>query len=304
MKENIGAWLALSRLPFHLVGVLPFILGSLLAWQNLGVLRWDIFLLGVAGVVLIMLATYWAGEYWDYDVDSLSAQKGSSRFAGGSQVLQRGLMQRRSALYASLTAITLAATLGIVLQFIFLTGIWTIPLGIMGIIGGFFYSAKPIRWVSRGIGEIWIAFNYGWLPVATAFYLQVGLFIPLIHFLAIPIGLTIFNVILLNEFPDYEADTETGKNNLVVRLGMRRAAILYALIGFASWVTMFFSLTLGFSILSCFLYFPVLILSVSLVTLILRGSWQNRDTLEKLCGLTIIVNLGTTIVYILALLVL
>jgi 1,4-dihydroxy-2-naphthoate octaprenyltransferase len=305
MKEKIGAWLALSRLPFHLVGVLPFILGSALAWRFLGLFRWDILLWGILGVVLIMLATYYAGEYWDYEGDELAAQQGPSRFAGGSQVLQRGLIARRTALYASVVCVILAAIIGLVLQFIYLTGPLTILLGAIGIIGGFFYSAKPIRWVNRGLGEIWIAFNYGWLTIAASFYLQAGFFIPLIHFMALPVAFTIFNVILLNEFPDYEADRDTGKRNLVVRLGLKRSAILYSLVAIASWFTMAPILALGFHWpLSFLAYLPVMAISVGLVILMLRGAWKNRSTLEKLCGLNILVNLGTTLVFIVSVIVL
>jgi 1,4-dihydroxy-2-naphthoate octaprenyltransferase len=299
MRDKITAWLALSRIPFHLVGVLPFILGNVYAWKFFGSFRWDIFLWAVVGVVLIMLATYYAGEYWDYETDALSAQEGTSKFAGGSQVLQRGLLPRRAAFYASILCVALALIIGFILQFIYLTGFWTLPLGILAIFTGFFYSTKPFRWVSRGIGEILIGFSYGWLPIAVGFYLQVGYLILAIHVMAIPIGLTIFNVILLNEIPDYTADKETGKKNLVVRLGPDRAATLYAIVAITSWVAMLFVLSLGFPIFSFLFYLPVLVVSIALVVFILRGAWKNRDTLEKLCGLNILVNLGTTLVFIL-----
>jgi 1,4-dihydroxy-2-naphthoate octaprenyltransferase len=94
--EKLYAWLALSRPPFHSVGVLPFILGGVLAWRQKGAFRWDIFAWGTVGVVLVMLATYYAGEYWDYVEDSLAAHSNPSRFAGGSRVLQRGLLPRLS----------------------------------------------------------------------------------------------------------------------------------------------------------------------------------------------------------------
>ena len=49
------------------------------------------------------------------------------------------------------------------------------------------------------------------------------------------------------------------------------------------------------------LYVPVLVLSVSLVILVLKERWRDRATLERLCGANLLVNLGTTAVYILAL---
>ena len=54
MIDKIRAWLALSRPPFHTVGVLPFLLGSVLAWNHTGVLQWDIFAWGTMGVVLVI----------------------------------------------------------------------------------------------------------------------------------------------------------------------------------------------------------------------------------------------------------
>jgi 1,4-dihydroxy-2-naphthoate octaprenyltransferase len=298
--KKLSAWLALSRLPFHSVGVLPFILGMVLAWRLRGAFRWDICAWGTLGVVLVMLATYYAGEYWDYMEDSLSARLGPSRFAGGSQVLQRGLLPRRAPLWASLVSLLLAIGVALVLRLGYGTGPWTIPFAILGLLGGFFYSTRPLRWVSTGLGELWIAFCYGWLPVAVGYYLQVGEIAPLVHWLAAPIGLTIFNVILLNEFPDYPADSETGKANLVVRLGRERASLLYGLISLGSWVAMLLSLGRGVPTRALWFYLPILALSLILVVLMMGRRWQDRAVQEKLCGANLVVNLGTTAAYILA----
>ncbi|MFH1928872.1 MAG: prenyltransferase, partial [Chloroflexota bacterium] len=282
MGEKMRAWLALSRLPFHSVGVLPFALGGVLAWQQEGAFRWDVCVWGTLGVVLVMLATYYAGEYWDYEEDALSARWGPSRFAGGSRVLQRGFLPRHAALRASLISLLLALAVGLVLQLGYRTGPWTLPLGALGLLGGFFYSTRPLRWVSTGWGELWIAFCYGWLPVAVGYYLQAGRIAPLVHWLAIPIGLTIFNVILLNEFPDYPADTVTGKANLTVRLGRDRASFLYGLISLGSWAAMLLSLSHGVPTRALWFYLPILTLSLILVVLVVRGRWRDSATLEKL----------------------
>jgi len=300
LSEKLRAWLALSRPPFHSVGVLPFILGGVLAWRQGVAFRWDVCAWGILGVVLVMLATYYAGEYWDYAEDSLSARWDPSRFAGGSQVLPRGLLPRHAALWASLASLLLAGGVGLILQLGYRTGPWTIPLGAVGMLGGFFYSTRPVRWVSRGWGELWIAFCYGWLPVAVGYYLQAGKIAPLIHWLAAPIGFTIFNVILLNEFPDYLADLAAGKANLVVRLGRERAARLYGLTSLGSWVAMLLSLGHGVPVRALWFYLPILALSLILVMLVVRGRWRDRATLEGLCAANLAVNLGTTAAYILA----
>lgn len=297
---KIQAWFALSRPPFHTVGILPFVLGTVLACRVYGSFRLPVFLLGTAGVILVMLATYYSGEYWDFLEDTLSQRRGRSRFAGGSGVVQKGLLSRPAALAASLVSIFLALVTGSVLQFVLHTGVWTIPLGLAGLSVGFFYSARPIRWVSTGLGEIWIAFCYGWLPVAAGCYLQSGRILPVVHWLALPIGMTIFNVILLNEMLDHEADHAAGKKNMMVRLGARRASYLYALVSALAWSFFYASVRHGAPQKALLFYLPVFGLSVVLVFLVVQGRWQDRRTLETLCGATILVNLGTTASYIFA----
>ena len=300
IKETIRAWFALSRPPFHLVGLLPFVLGNELAARTAGKLRWPVAVWGAVGVVCVMLATYYAGEYWDWVENRLSSRSGPSRFAGGSGVIERGLLPRRAALWGSVASLVVAAGIGFLLQFGYKTGPWTIPLGAAGIVGGFFYSARPVRWVSRGFGEVWIAFCYGWLPVAVGYYLQTGTIPPVIHRLAIPIGLTIFNVILLNEFPDYDADREAGKKNLTVRLGRPGAALLYGAAAVLSIAAFYWSSRRGVPGPAVWCYLPVFVFSVFITVMVVLGSWRNRATLEKLCAGNIVVNLATTGAYIMA----
>jgi 1,4-dihydroxy-2-naphthoate octaprenyltransferase len=274
-------------------------LGGVLAWRLEGAFRWDICAWGTAGVVLVMLATYYAGEYWDHVEDSLAARLGPSRFAGGSRVVQRGLLPRRAPLWASLISALLAIGVGLVLQLGYGTGPWTIPFGMLGLLGGFFYSTRPVRWVSTGLGELWIAFCYGWLPVAVGYYLQVGEIAPLVHWVAIPIGLTIFNVILLNEFPDYPADLAAAKSNLAVRLGREWASVLYGFAGLGALVGMVFSLRQGVPGRALWFYMPIALLSLVLIVMVMRERWHHWATLDMLCGANLLVNLGTTAVYLL-----
>ena len=300
MNKKLSAWLALFRLPFHAVGVLPFALGNLVAWRLEGQFHWGVFGLGTLGVVLVMLATYLAGEYWDYAEDTISGELGRSRFAGGSGVLRAGLVRRRAVLWASIASVALALAVGLILVSVCGVGAWALLLGITGLLAGYFYSARPIRWVRTGWGELWIAFCYGWLPVAIGYYLQANTFAPAVHWISAPVGLTIFNVILLNEFPDYPADQTTGKTNLTVRLGPERAGYLYATASVASWGAMLLAVAQSAPLLALWAYLPVLALSAALFVLVLKGCWRDRSVLEKLCGANLLVNLGTTMAFIVA----
>lgn len=300
MYIKIPAWIRLSRPPFLTVGAFPFILGTLLAWKLDGVFNAPVFAAGMTAVILIMLSTYHAGEYFDYEGDRLAHRMHRNRFAAGSRVLQSGILSPRTALWTSIISFVLAAGIGIYIQCGLKTGPYTILLGSLGIFPGFFYSTRPIRLVERGVGEIFIGFCYGWLPVASAFYTQTGYIAPVIHWIGIPIGFTIFNVIFLNEFPDYAADKTVGKRNLLVRLGIERGAMIYSTAAVLTWLSVLITLKLGVSLKALYLYLPVMALSAVLILMVLNRKYENKKTLEVLCGLNIAINIGTTFSYIVA----
>ena len=297
---KIKGWIGLSRPPFHTVGILPFILGTFLAYKINSAFNVEIFLLGVLGVILIMLSTYHSGEYFDLRGDILSDKMHKNKFAGGSRILLSGKLSPDIAFRTSIIALMIAGAIGCILQFIYKTGPYTLMLGMMGALPGFFYSTPPIRLVKRGLGELFIGFCYGWLPIASAFYIQTGAIDPVVHWPALPIGLTIFNVIFLNEFPDYEADKATGKKNLLYRIGKDNGKILYVAFSFLTAAATLASPFWGIPSKVIYFYLPILIISLFIIVMILRGRNEDKRTLEILCGLNIAVNLGTSLSYILA----
>lgn len=298
--KTIKGWIQLSRPPFHLVGLLPFVLGALLAWHIYGVFNWTVFVWSTAAVLLIMLSTYYSGEYRDLKEDKLSAEMERNLFSGGSQAIVKNLIPHRQAKIAGYVTLVLAGIIGLILQFYLKTGPWTIPLGAIGVIAGFFYSTPPLRWVKRGIGELLIGFCYGWLPVATAFYLQTGTIDNIVHWISIPIACSIFNVILINEYPDYPADLIEGKRNLVVRLGKETSAFIYIAATVIAWIVFGLAVSQGLPAVTLLFYLPVFLIALWLVFLISKKDYLNKKRLELICGLTIIVNLGTSLAYTLA----
>jgi 1,4-dihydroxy-2-naphthoate octaprenyltransferase len=81
--EKIKNWITLSRPPVHTVGILPFVLGTILAYKINAAFSMEVFILGVSAVILIMLSTYQSGEYFDYREDEISQRYYKSNFAGG-----------------------------------------------------------------------------------------------------------------------------------------------------------------------------------------------------------------------------
>ena len=299
-SDRLRGWVAMSRIPFHSVGILPLALGFIIAWRRTGIFDWGLFGLGELAVILIMLSTYFAGECFDFPEDKLSFDEGKSRFAGGSGAIPGGLGQCSSARKASRICIALAVLVGLIIQFGYKTGPWTIPLGAIGILGGFLYSTPPVRWVSTGFGETWIGFCYGFLPVIVGYYLSTGTIEPLLFLISAPIAATIFNVILANEFPDYYSDKTTGKRNLLVRIGRRNGALVYAGLAAMSWIMSSVSTLFG-TPPSFLLYYAIpCVVSVGVSLAFVAGKWKNKNWLEVMCGLGIFVNLGTTLAFAIA----
>ena len=290
----------LSRPPFHIVGILPFLLGTFLSYRLTGAFHLDVFVLGIVGVVLIMLSTYHSGEYFDQKENAISSRIHQNQFAGGTRVIVEGRMPARVALWTSIIAILLALLIGIILQFFYKTGPYTLILGFLGALPGFFYSTEPIRLVKRGVGEIFIGFCFGWLPVASSYYIQTAAIAPVIHWLWLPIGFSIFNVILLNEFPDYEADIAAGKMNLLYRIGKQKGKTVYIIFNLLTCLTMFVSPVVGIPFKVVYFYLPFAAVALLIVFQMFMNRHEDPKRLELLCGLNIAVNLGTSLAFMLS----
>ncbi len=287
--KRLQLWVKLSRPKFHLVALLPYVFGNLLAEFYGHATSLAIMLLGALGTVLIMLVTYYLGEYFDYETDSIN--RSFNAFSGGSRVLQTGQMKRTAPLIAALILLLPVAAVGLVLHFHFRCGPYTIPLGVLGLTAGIFYSTKPVQWAYHGFGELLIGICYGWLAVNTAYYLQTGQFHLIGTFVALPIMTSIMAVIVMNELPDREADKAAGKRTLVVMLGTRLSMTLYRLLILLTLLLSFLPAAIAFS-------FPYHFLPLLLVPVVLKNMLASREVLtgtaeqiESLCAGTLLLNM-------------
>ncbi|MGQ9645326.1 MAG: prenyltransferase [Thermodesulfobacteriota bacterium] len=296
LRYYIRAWWRLSRVPFLSVGILPLILGFVLAW------RWGhtgplgLYLLSSGAVILIMWMTYYLAERNDLEADRIN--EAFNRFSGGSRVLVEGALPLWVAVLLGYGCLVAACLSGITIYLHYRTGPWTLFLGGLGIFFGYFYSEKPFRWSYRGMGEILIGFCYGWLPVATGFYLFSGFFSSQVFLLSIPVSLSIFNVILINEFPDEEADRAIGKRNLVVRFGKERVGEFYLSLSVLAGLSFVKVLTKFDQTPSWIFILAGIPLALILWTLmeIWRANYKDRRRLEALCRNTLLVNLSMTMI--------
>ncbi len=220
--SKLRIWLRELRLPFLTASVSPVLLGTAIAWARLGAFNaWYFILTLIAGVFLHFGANV-SNDYFDHKSGADEFHPHPTPFSGGSRVIQEGLLSPKEVLYGSFVCFGVAVAIGFYLYL--QLGIVIIILGLIGALSGFFYTAPPVRLVSRGIGEIFIGLNFGVLMTLGAYFVQAVSLDWEPVWASIPVALLISAVLYVNEFPDFEADRAAAKYTIVVRLGRPRAA--------------------------------------------------------------------------------
>jgi 1,4-dihydroxy-2-naphthoate octaprenyltransferase len=105
---------------------------------------------------------------------------------------------------------------------------WPILLfGLVGWIGGFFYTGEPLNYKRRGLAVTIVFFLMGIIMVAGAYYAVAGRFSWSSVVASVPVSFLISLILLANELRDFESDSRYGIRTLAVRIGYRRAVIAY-----------------------------------------------------------------------------
>lgn len=89
-----------------------------------------------------------------------------------------------------------------------------------------------------GLGETACGAGLGALPTLVVFYVQSGSFVQEVLLISVPMFLVCFNLLLLNEFPDIEADVKNGRMNIPIAVGRTLAGYLYTAVVVATAATL------------------------------------------------------------------
>lgn len=258
---------------------------------------WGLIWLSVGGTVLIMLATYYFNEYFDYEGDIIN--KTFIKFSGGSRALPDNMVPRPVARIAGYSTVAVLFVIAIIyMLFYFENYPLLLPLALFGAFCGVFYSHPPFQWAYQGIGEIVIGGCYGILTFVSGFYLVSGVLNLNMLLVGLPASLTIFLVILANEFPDYEADKAVNKRNLIVRLGPQKGALLYAGVMMSVYPAMLATIAVDINPWIAVAGSPVLALSIAATAMTLKGGYNQPSAQMKISGLTLLANLLSSLMFI------
>src|SRR3989304_2409243 len=91
-------------------------------------------------------------------------------------------------------------------------------IGVVGFVVGLGYTAPPLKFVYRGLGEIAVAIGFGPLMLLGAYVVQAQGALRWEPFVAsMPVALLVALILYVNEIPDRRADARAGKRTLPLR---------------------------------------------------------------------------------------
>lgn len=219
--SSLRAYAGVARAPFLLLP--PTLVASgaaAAAWD--GAFSWPRTFLALVGLVALHMAVNILNEWSDLRT-GIDLHTERTPFSGGSGTLPAGAMSPRAALLYGIACSAVGLAVG--LWFLRQVGWVLLPIVAAGAFSVVAYTDLLAR---LGVGEIAAGFGLGAGPVIGTALVQGGGWSPAAGWLAAPAFFMTFNLLFLNEFPDETADRGGGRRNLVILLGRRPAAWVYA----------------------------------------------------------------------------
>lgn len=222
----MGLWVLISviesaRPPFLLLTLPTVFLGWSVSASDISVLNLSLVLLAALAAHVCVNTL---NEYFDFK-SGLDARTSRTPFSGGSGALPSNPEAARSVLILSLVALVVVVLVGF--YFVQLRGWRLLLLGLLGL--GIVLAYTP--WLNRSPVLCLLAPGLAFGPV-----MVVGTTIALTGeasmsawWVSIVSFLLVSNLLLLNQFPDVEADRSAGRHHLLIAHGRQRGVQIYGL---------------------------------------------------------------------------
>ena len=217
----LAAYAGVARAPFLLLPVTLVASGAAAAAYDdrASVLAT---VLALIGLVALHAAVNAFNEASDMR-SGIDLQTTRTPFSGGSGTLPSGALPVGAAVGVGV----IGSLIGLVIGVYFVTQIGWWPLGGVMALGAVAVLIYTQFFARTGAGEVFAGLGLGLLPVIGTALVQRGEVGPAAWAAGAPAFLMTFNLLLLNEFPDEEADRAGGRLNLVLVFGRQRAALIY-----------------------------------------------------------------------------
>ena len=218
---NLKVWFLETRPQFLLLSVVLAFLGAAIAWYY-GAFNLGYALLAGFGLLLTHTSVNVLNDYFDYR-SGLDLRTRRTPFSGGSGILPAAMLTQRQVFWLGLGSLLVAVLIGIF--FVVVTNWALLPLLIVAAFCIVLYTPLILKldWPEWAPG-----LGLGVLPVLGAYFVQTGSYTWPALIAAVPSGFLVHNLLLLNEFPDAEADKTVGRRTMPITLGKAKASLAYS----------------------------------------------------------------------------
>lgn len=215
--------LGVSRLPFLTLTPVCVMLGvSVSKWQGSEIDAVHLMLL-IFGAFAAHISVNTFNEYFDFK-SGLDLTTVRTPFSGGSGSLPANPQAVFSVLMLAVTSLLISCFIGI--YFVLVIGWQLLLLGLIGVFLICFYTG----WINRHPLLCLFAPGVGFaLMVEGSYFVVAGRFDLLSFLVSMVVLLLVSNLLLLNQFPDLEADKAVGRNHLPILIGRKKSSVLFAL---------------------------------------------------------------------------
>jgi 1,4-dihydroxy-2-naphthoate octaprenyltransferase len=222
MMRNKNWIIGPMRVPFLILTPACVLVGiGTAAWSSSQINLLDVIIV-LIGAIAAHVSVNAFNEYYDFKT-GLDFRTQRTPFSGGSGTLPESPEASRYALATAWISFTIAAVVGA--YFIFTQGLLLLPVGILGLILLIVYTV----WLTRNPVLCLIApgLGFGVLMVMGTHFALTGEY-SWTSFIAslIPFFL-VSNLLLINQFPDVEADKSVGRKHYPITIGRAKSAWIY-----------------------------------------------------------------------------
>lgn len=270
--EKLILWIKETRPQFLLLSIVLTFLGTAIPWYY-GSCNLAYALLAGFGLMLTHGSVNAINDYFDYK-SGIDLHVKRTPFSGGSGLVPEGKLPLRQALWVGV--VTSLAALAIGVYFAAVSGWLLMPLLLAAILCLVFYTPVILRtpwpeW-SPGLG-------LGVLPILGFYFVQTGEYRWVVLVASIPSGILVHNLLLLNEFPDVEADRMGGRKTTPVLFGMEAAGRLFrmATLSVYAWIVGCVLATVVTGRVVMPVYCLIVFLTVPLARQAMQGSREYDD---------------------------
>lgn len=222
MKVNsLKAWFFASR-PKTLTGAIaPVLVGGAMAYITNTKLSILTYILCLLFAIIMQIDANLVNDYYDW-------KKGTDREdrLGPERACSQGWITP-SAMKKALVIVTLIACI-IGLPLAWIGGWWLIAIGAACVLFCFLYTTYMSY---HGMGDILVLLFFGIVPVGFTYYVQTHEFNTAVLLIAIAQGLVTDNLLIVNNYRDYQQDMTSGKNTIIVHFGKQFGLTAYIVLG-------------------------------------------------------------------------